>query len=89
MWKAWCVGIGVVEEGLAFTFTCLLHAAVAIYSSLLCMHRAAPCSVFGGQDEVQVASVTQACENQVSPELVSLMCDIHSAGGSPKHSTGL
>lgn len=32
-----------------------------------------PCSVFGGQDEVQVASVTHGCESQVSPELVSLM----------------
>lgn len=87
MWKAWSVGIGVVEEGLAFTFLCLPHAAVAIYTSLLCMHRTAPCSVFVGQDEVQVASVAHACESQLSLELVSLICDIHSAGclwGQPK-----
>lgn len=88
MWKAWSVGISVVEEGLVFTFMCLVHAAVSIYSSLLCMHRAAPCSVFGGQEEVQVACVTHACESQVSPGLVSLMCDVHSAGASPERSTG-
>lgn len=78
MWKAWSVGMCVVEEGLVFTCMCLAHAAVSIYSSLLSLHRVAPCSVFGGQDEVQVAPVTHACESQVSPELVSLMCDIHS-----------
>lgn len=44
-----------------------------IYSSLLCMHRAVPCLCLGDRKEVQVACVTYACENQVSPGVVSLV----------------
>lgn len=47
---------------------------IPIYSSLLCMHRAVPCCLcLGDRKEVQVACATYACENQVSPGVVSLV----------------